>query len=104
MRTERSDCSMRDATRGRILHSLVWSALLFSAACRESTTPPAPPSGGQRLADRYPCDQGIATDPAVVRAENFEEASVSAVTSRYQDYKDAGGMDLGADRPARTRG
>src|SRR2546428_2774066 len=104
MQAQCSDCSMHDATRGRILHSLVWGALLLSAACRESTTPPAPPSGGQRLADRYPCDQGIAGDPAVVWAENFEEGSVSAVTSRYQDYKNAGGMALVSDRPSRRCG
>src|SRR5213596_2672030 len=104
MRTQRSDCSMQDATRGRILHSLVWGALLLSAVCRESTTPPAPPSGGQRLADRYPCDRGIAGDPAVVWAESFEEGSVSAVTSRYDDYKNAGGMALVPDKPSGSCG
>ena len=63
-----------------------------------------PPSGGQYLADRYPCDQGIASDPAVVWAENFEEGSVSAVTARYNDHKNPAGMALVADRPSSSCG
>src|SRR5881392_1013247 len=84
---------MQDTTRSGILHTLMWGALLLSSACKELNRPPAPPSGEQRLADRYPCDRGIATDPAVIWAENFEEGSVSAVTSRYQDYKTADGRN-----------
>ena len=96
---------MPEATSRRIIgRGLVWAALVLAAACKESNSPPTPPSGAQRLADRYPCDQGIATDPAVVWAENFEEGSVSAVTSRYQDYKNAGGMALVSDRPSRSCG
>src|SRR5207247_6086092 len=83
---------------------LVWGALVLAAACKESNSPPTPPSGAQRLADRYPCDQGIAGDPAVVWAENFEEGSVSAVTSRYHDYKNPGGMALVADTPTASCG
>jgi len=60
--------------------------------------------GGQYLADRYPCDQGIAGDPAVVWAENFEEGSVSAVTARYNDHKNPAGMALVADRPSSSCG
>ena len=95
---------MQDTTRSGILHTLMWGALLLSSGCKELNRPPAPPSGEQRLADRYPCDRGIATDPAVIWAENFEEGSVSAVTSRYQDYKNAGGMALVSDRPSRSCG
>src|SRR6185437_16180573 len=88
-----------------IVHrGLMWGALLLPAACRVSTTPPAPPAGGQRLADRYPCDQGIGSDPAVVWAENFEEGSVSAVTSRYQDYKISCGMALFTEKPSGSCG
>jgi len=84
----------------------MWGALLLAAACKDANTPtpPSPPSGGQRLADRYPCDQGIAGDPAVVWAENFEEGSVAAVTSRYQDYKNAGGMALVTDKSSASCG
>jgi len=104
---------MRAATGRAVLHSrcgrvarrgLLWGALLLSAACKDSNRPPAPPSGGPRLADRYPCDQGIASDPAVVWAENFEEGAVSAVTSRYHDYKNAGGMALVPDKPSASCG
>src|SRR6059058_1382835 len=95
---------MQDTTRSGILHTLMWGALLLSSACKELNRPPAPPSGEQRLADRYPCDRGIAGDPAVVWAESFEEGSVSAVTSRYNDYKNAGGMALVPDKPSRSCG
>src|SRR5438477_9949800 len=95
---------MQDTTRSGILHTLMWGALLLSSACKELNRPPAPPSGEQRLADRYPCDRGIAGDPAVVWAENFEEGSVSAVTARYNDYKNPGGMALVTDKPAGSCG
>src|SRR5947208_15699063 len=95
---------MQDTTRSGILHTLMWGALLLSSGCKELNRPPAPPSGEQRLADRYPCDRGIAGDPAVVWAESFEEGSVSAVTSRYDDYKNAGGMALVPDTPSGSCG
>ncbi len=54
---------------------------LWFAACGDSAGSAA--VAGLTLADRYPCDRGIAGDPAVVWAENFEEGSVAAVTARY---------------------
>src|SRR2546427_995221 len=95
---------MQDTTRSGILHTLMWGALLLSSGCKELNRPPAPPSGEQRLADRYPCDRGIATDPAVIWAENFEEGSVSAVASRYDSHNNDAGMALVADRPAASCG
>jgi len=71
-------------------------------ACKGFTVPVAP-SGGL-LADNYPCDQGIGSDPAVVWYENFEEGSVSGVTSRYNDYNNPAGMALVADRPSGPSG
>ena len=82
----------------------MWGALLLSAACKEANRPPAPPSGGQRLADRYPCDQGVGSDPDVVWHENFEEGSVPAVIARYNDHKNPSGMALVADRPSSSCG
>lgn len=82
----------------------MWGALLLAAACQEPNRPPAPPAGEQHLADRYPCDRGIAGDPAVVWAENFEEGSVSAVTSRYDSYSNASGMSLVTDKPSGSCG
>src|SRR5438874_12337891 len=81
---------------------LMRAAPLWFAACAESNGSAAVP--GSTLADRYPCDQGIAGDPAVVWAENFEEGSVSAVTSRYHDYKNPGGMALVPDKPSGSCG
>src|SRR5256884_2985478 len=95
---------MQDTTRSGILHTLMWGALLLSSGCKELNRPPAPPSGEQRLADRYPCDRGIAGDPAVVWAESFWEGRVSGLTSRYNDYKSAGGMALVPDKPSRSCG
>jgi len=54
---------------------LMSAASLWFAACAESNGSAAVP--GSTLADRYPCDRGIAGDPAVVWAENFEEGSVA---------------------------
>ncbi|PYO94735.1 MAG: hypothetical protein DMD60_14180 [Gemmatimonadetes bacterium] len=79
-------------------------ALLLATACKDSNRPPSPPVGEPRLADRYPCDRGIAGDPAVVWTEDFEEGSVAAVTARYNDYKNAGGMVLVSDRPTGSCG
>ncbi|TMB54107.1 MAG: hypothetical protein E6J47_08485, partial [Chloroflexi bacterium] len=56
------------------------------------------------LAAQYPCDQGIAGDPAVVFAEDFEEGTVSQVTARYDDFKNPSGMALVADKPAQSCG
>jgi hypothetical protein len=78
---------------------MIWSASLWLAACSDVNRP-----SSDVLADRYPCDQGIAADPDVVWAENFEEGSVSAVTARYNDYKNLGGMTLVADKPSKSCG
>jgi hypothetical protein len=59
---------------------------------------------GSGLAAIYPCDQGIAGDPAVVWAENFEEGSVSSVTSRYDSANNPPGMALVGDVPAKSCG
>jgi len=96
---------MQGATSSKVLHSgLTWAGLLLSTACTDSNRPPPPPSGEPRLADRYPCDRGIASDPDVVWAENFEEGSVSQVVARYNDYKNTAGMALDPDRPSGSCG
>jgi hypothetical protein len=56
------------------------------------------------LAARYPGDKGLDSDPAVVFVESFEEGSVSAVTARYEDFKNAAGMSLVPDIPAKSSG
>lgn len=59
---------------------------------------------GSGLSSQYPGDVGIENDPAVVWVENFEEGSVAAVTARYEDSKNAAGMELVADVPAASSG
>ncbi len=63
-------------------------------------------SGGSTaagLSSKYPGDVGIANDPDVVWAENFEEGSAAAVLARYDDKK-AAGFDLAADVPMKSSG
>jgi len=81
---------------------LLMTAPFVLAACMDLNKSPS--RAGSTLADRHPCDQGIASDPDVVWAESFEEGSVSAVTSRYNDYKNAAGMTLVAERPLASCG
>ena len=56
------------------------------------------------IASNYPGDVGIENDPAVVWAENFEEGSVQAVVSRYQNAANSAGMALVSDVPAASSG
>lgn len=58
----------------------------------------------QLLADRYPGDVNIASDPAVVWAENFEAATVADVAARYEEAKGQSGMALEQDTPASSTG
>ncbi len=60
--------------------------------------------GGGLLSDLYPGDVGIASDPSVVWAENFEEATVSAFAGRYDQVQDQAGIQLVADVPALSSG
>ncbi len=51
------------------------------------------------LARRYPGDNGIKNDPAVVFAENFEEADLDAVWSRWESVQSREIMSLSPDVP-----
>jgi len=54
--------------------SLVW---LPAAWAGETATPGPSPSGGSGLAAKYPGDEGLGKDPAVIFAENFEGSDFS---------------------------
>jgi hypothetical protein len=56
------------------------------------------------LSEEYPGDVGMENDPAVIWMENFEQNSVSEVLSRYEDYKNPGGMYLDENTPALSSG
>lgn len=62
------------------------------------------PEGDTGIAARYPGDQGIATDPAVLFVEDFEQPDVAAVAARWEDVKSQAGMSLSADVPAGSPG
>ncbi|MDB4959723.1 MAG: hypothetical protein JWO36_7292 [Myxococcales bacterium] len=57
----------------------------------------APAAGEHTLSDDHPGDIGLGADPAVVWFEDFEEASVAAVTARYNDSAGATRMQLVPD-------
>jgi hypothetical protein len=59
---------------------------------------------GPGISSNYPGDVGIASDPAVIWVEDFEEGSVAAVTARYDDKKNEAGMTLVPDVPPKSGG
>ncbi len=66
---------------------------------------PAPPAdAGAALSRRYPCDKGLASDPAVLFAEAFDEPTVAALTARYEQSDDPAGMALVTDVPVASCG
>jgi len=56
-----------------------------------------------QLANVYPHDLGIETDPAVLYVEKFEDGMAN-ILSRYQDKKNTAGMSLNADVPPGSTG
>ena len=60
--------------------------------------------GGAGLAERYPGAVGIESDPAVVFAADFEEASVDDVAARRDDRRNTDGMSLDPDVPPASSG
>jgi hypothetical protein len=71
-----------------------------------SGTSGAPSAGtaGALIADGYPGDEGIADDPDVVWAENFEQASVADFLARYDSHQNEAGMSFDPNVPARSSG
>jgi hypothetical protein len=49
---------------------------------------------GSGLAGKYPRDEGLARDPAVVLFENFETGDLADLKSRWSDISNAGGKAL----------
>ncbi|MFN0245755.1 MAG: hypothetical protein ACKV2T_02530 [Kofleriaceae bacterium] len=54
---------------------------------------------GVGLSEQYPGDNGIAGDPAVIWFEDFEAASVAAITGRYDQAQGVARMALTSDAP-----
>lgn len=51
------------------------------------------------LSEEYPEDVGMDSDPSVVWFEDFEEGSLSAIATRYDQVRDNGGWELISDTP-----
>lgn len=68
---------------------------------------PAPgklPEGNAGIAAKHPGDVGIASDPAVVFAEDFESPSLEAVAARWESVSAREIMSLSSDVPAGSGG
>jgi hypothetical protein len=74
----------------------------IDGATTQDAKPPA--DAGATLAAKYPGDVGMSSDPAIVWMENFEEGSISAVTSRYDASNDNAGLAFQSDVPAKSSG
>jgi hypothetical protein len=70
----------------------------------QGPTPPPPPPGEAGLAARYPGDAGIAKDPRVVFAEDFEEPSLDDLKERWESVTSAENMAFAQDVPAGSGG
>lgn len=56
------------------------------------------------LAAKYPGDKGIAGDPHVLLAEDFERGTMADVAKRWDDAKDKGSLAFATGVPKRSRG
>ncbi|MEO0069573.1 MAG: hypothetical protein ABIK18_02115 [candidate division WOR-3 bacterium] len=59
---------------------------------------------GFGLSAKYPGDKGIERDPAVVFVENFEEGSLEAIKSRWENCSGIEIMSLSGDAPPGSAG
>jgi hypothetical protein len=76
-----------------------------SPSLAPSPPPPNnPPTTAGTLAQRYPGDVGIASDPAVVFHDDFEQANVGSTLARYNDVSNSAGIALVSDKAAVSRG
>lgn len=76
-------------------------ACSLTPALGQSTLPEGP-----GLAARYPGDIGLARDPAVLFAEDFEEGDLAAVARRWEDVNNKNGevLSLSEDVPPSSSG
>src|SRR3989454_633120 len=70
---------------------------------RSRSPPPLPPPAGG-IAARYPGDVGIETDPDVIFVEQFEDALLTALFSRWTDVFNGSAMSLSSDVPPGSPG
>jgi hypothetical protein len=61
-------------------------------------------AGDEGLAARYPGDKGIAKDPAVLLAEDFEEGTIADLAKRWTEVKDGGALAFSDLKPEGSKG
>ncbi|TWU07460.1 hypothetical protein [Stieleria varia] len=71
------------------IHHLACVTVLFVTLAQAAET--GTPAG---IASRYPNDQGIQDDPAVVFVENFEDASLEVIGKRWDTVRNSDVMSL----------
>ena len=84
----------------RILTLTTVCVLILALSAQAEFTEP----DNSGLASKYPGDAGIENDPNVIFAENFEEGSVPAVVSRWEDSERTDIMSLVPDVPVGSSG
>ena len=84
----------------RILTLATACVLILALSAQAEFTEP----DNSGLASKYPGDAGIETDPNVIFIENFEEGSISAVASRWDEAKNSEQMSLSGDIPPASSG
>ncbi len=77
---------------------------VFVALCSGSLVRAQPPEGDEGIARRYPGDVGIAGDPAVLFAEDFEEGTLTGATDRWDDVRSATILSLTSEVPPGSSG
>lgn len=91
----------------------VWATLLAGALCllpggdgvSDQTGDKSLPEG-YGLSAKHPGDRGLAQDPAVLFAEDFEEGDLSAIAARWDSVSNEGGevLALSDDMPESSSG
>lgn len=70
----------------------------------QTSSPDDPASSQTGIAARFPGDHGIASDPHVIFAEDFEESSVPEMRKRWETVTQGDQMAFSTDTPAATGG
>jgi hypothetical protein len=94
--------------RGALLRRAALAAcilLLGSLTMAANTKPPSLPQG-YGLSAKYPGDKGLARDPSVLFAEDFEQGDLRDLSHRWEEMKDPHGrvMALAPGGPTASRG
>jgi hypothetical protein len=82
------------------------TVVLFLATFATSTrlTAQEQPEPGAGIASRYAHDRGIGEDPAVIFNEDFEQASLERIGSRWDTVRNVEVMSLSSDVPSGSGG